>query len=71
MIAALLMLSACGDPATTPSTGGMTVGENERLEAAAERLDARAPSPAQPAAAQLEADVAAGIAREQAGAATK
>jgi hypothetical protein len=65
LIISLILLAGCGDAANAPSAGGMTVGENERLEAAAERLDARAPSPAQPNAAQLEAEVAAGIEREQ------
>jgi hypothetical protein len=60
-----LVLSACGADSHAPGAGGMTVGENARLEAAAERLENRTPSPAQPAATQLEAEVAQGIAAEQ------
>jgi hypothetical protein len=60
-----LTLAACGADGDAPGAGGMTVGENARLEAAAERLEGRTPSPAQPAAAQLEAEVTQGIAAEQ------
>ena len=65
LLPALLLTSACGSDADAPGAGGMTLGENERLEAAAERLDARAQSPAQPAAAALEAEVAGKLAAEQ------
>jgi hypothetical protein len=61
---AATMVSACGSVDDSPGPGGMTAGENERLEQAAERLDARAPSPAQQSAATLEAEVAVGISRE-------
>jgi hypothetical protein len=61
---AAMMLTACGSPDDSPGAGGMTEGENERLEEAADRLDARAPSPGQDPAAALEAEVADGIARE-------
>jgi hypothetical protein len=48
ILATLLLavsLTACGRADNDPAAGGMTVGEAERLEAAAERLDARPPSP--------------------------
>jgi hypothetical protein len=61
---AATMLAACGSADDTPGAGGMTEGENERLEQAAERLDSRAPSPAQNSAAALEAEIAEGIARD-------
>lgn len=60
-----LALAACGSNADAPGAGGMTVGENARLESAADRLENRAASPAQPAAAQLEGEVAERIAAEQ------
>jgi hypothetical protein len=63
LAAAALLTSACGTDG--PGSGGMTAGENDKIEEAAERLDARAPSPAQPMAAQLEAEVAERIESEQ------
>ncbi len=41
----MVALSACGRADSDPAAGGMTIGEAERLEAAAERLDARPQSP--------------------------
>jgi hypothetical protein len=38
-------LISCGRAENDPASGGMTVGEAQRLEAAADRLDARQPSP--------------------------
>ncbi len=58
-----LTLSGCGG-ADDPGAAGMTVGENQRLEEAARRLEARTPSPARDSAQQLEAEVDAGIAAE-------
>lgn len=66
LLLASLPLAACGADSDAPGAGGMTVGENERLEAAAERLESRAPSPAQPDAAALEAEVTERLAAEQA-----
>ena len=62
----LLLLSACGADADSPGTGGMTKGENARLEAAAERLDQRPASPAAQRSAEVEAQVRAGIEAEHA-----
>lgn len=63
LIALTLTLTGCGG-ADDPGAAGMTVGENQRLEEAAGRLEARTPSPASDSARQLEAEVDAGIAAE-------
>lgn len=52
-----LALSACGRADSDPASGGLTVGESERLEAAAERLDQREPSPARSDSVALEAEI--------------
>lgn len=57
-------LAACGRPATDPAAGGLTVGESQKLDDAARRLEARAPSPGAENAQHLEADVRAKIAAE-------
>lgn len=49
----LMSCSATNSDAT--ATGGLTAGESERLEAAADRLDAQPPSPAQEQSQALEA----------------
>lgn len=54
---AALALAACGRTDSDPASGGLTVGESERLDAAAERLDQREPSPARNDSAALEDDV--------------
>ena len=51
------MLGACGRADSDPASGGMTVGETEALERAADRLDARAQSPAAAESQALENDV--------------
>lgn len=56
-IMALHLLTACSMAEDDHAQGGLTVGENERLERAAERIDERAPSPAEASATQLESDV--------------
>jgi hypothetical protein len=66
-LCAAATIAGCGSADDAPGAGGMTEGENTRLEAAAERLDARAQSPAQDAAVALEGEVAAGISAEQSG----
>jgi hypothetical protein len=53
----LLGLTACGRADADPASGGLTVGESERLEAAAERLDQRDPSPARDDSVAFERDV--------------
>lgn len=62
---ALPLLTACSMADDDRAQGGLTVGENQRLERAAERIDQRAPSPAQASAAQLEADVRQRLADER------
>ena len=62
----LLLIAACDAGADGTATGGLTAGEAEQLEKAAERLDARAPSPADDQAAALEADVRARLDEERA-----
>ena len=57
------MLAGCSMAPDDHADGGLTVGENQRLEAAAARIDARTPSPATGEAAALEADVRARLAR--------
>lgn len=56
-IGALLLLAGCGQGDDAPGTAGLTVGENQRIDAAAARLDARAPSPATAASVQLEQQI--------------
>lgn len=50
-------LSACGRDDSDPASGGLTVGESDRLEAAAERLDQRTPSPARDDSVALEGQI--------------
>lgn len=52
-----LCLAACGRADEDPASGGLTVGESERLEAAAERLDQREASPARDDSVAFERDV--------------
>ena len=52
-----LTLTACGRADSDPASGGLTVGESDRLEAAAERLDQREPSPARDDSVALEAEI--------------
>lgn len=54
---AALSLTACGRTDSDPASGGLTVGESERLEAAAERLDQREASPARDDSAAFEDEV--------------
>ncbi len=56
-IIAALLLAACDRADSDPAAGGLTVGETETLEAAAERLDARAESPGKTDSHQLEGEV--------------
>ncbi len=53
----LAVLSACSMAPDDRADGGLTVGENDRLEAAAARIDQRTPSPARGESERLEADV--------------
>lgn len=53
----LFGLTACGRADDDPASGGLTVGESDRLEAAAERLDQREPSPARDDSVALEREV--------------
>lgn len=62
----LLLIAACDAGSDGAATGGLTAGEVEQLEKAADRLDARAPSPAADQAAALEADVRARLEEERA-----
>lgn len=56
---ATLPLAACGREDSDPAAGGLTVGESEALDRAADRLDSRTPSPARDDAAALEGEVSA------------
>ncbi len=62
----LLLIAACDAGTDGAATGGLTAGEAEQLEKAADRLDARAPSPADDRAEALEADVRARLDEERA-----
>jgi len=62
----LLALSACGREADDDASGGLTVGESDALERAADRIDARTPSPAREESRKLEADVRSRLEQEQA-----
>jgi hypothetical protein len=62
---ALHLLTACSMADDDHAQGGLTVGENQRLERAAERIDQRTASPAQAASAQFEADVRQRLADER------
>ena len=64
-VVACLLLAGCGRAASDPASGGLTVGESEKLEAAAHRLDARAAPPGRAASAELEADVSSKLAEEK------
>ncbi|QJQ31037.1 hypothetical protein GV829_01200 [Sphingomonas lacunae] len=55
--ALVLALSACGRADEDPASGGLTVGESERLEEAAERLDQREPSPARDDSVAFEREI--------------
>ena len=61
----MLLVTACDAGSDNTQTGGLTAGEAERLEKAAERIDARGPSPAAADAAALEADVRAKLDAER------
>ncbi|MEK6542523.1 MAG: hypothetical protein AABZ45_10445 [Pseudomonadota bacterium] len=52
-----LLLCACSRADSDAASGGLTVGEAETLERAAERLDERTPSPAAAESQALENDV--------------
>lgn len=52
-----LLLCACSRADSDPASGGLTVGEAETLERAAERLDERTPSPVAAESQALENDV--------------
>ena len=62
----LMMIAACDAGADGTATGGLTAGEAEQLEKAADRLDGRVPSPAADRAAALEVDVRARLDEERA-----
>lgn len=57
LLVPLIALAACGRADSDPAAGGLTVGERESLERAAERLDERPASPGEDGARALEADV--------------
>ena len=65
MVSAIGVVNACSMAPSDHADGGLTVGENDRLEAAAARIDARTPSPATAEARQTEADVRARLAQHQ------
>ncbi len=67
LVGASLLLSACGRAASDPASGGLTVGESEKLEAAAHRLDARTAPPGREASTALESDVSTKLSEEKAG----
>lgn len=54
---AALSLTACGRADDDPASGGLTVGESDRLDAAAQRLDSRDPAPGQADSAALEKEI--------------
>lgn len=53
----MIALAACGRADSDPAAGGLTVGERESLEQAADRLDSRPAGPGEESAKALEADV--------------
>lgn len=53
----LLLVTACGRADGDAAAGGLTVGESETLERAAERLEARPESPGATESRALEDDV--------------
>ena len=59
-------LTSCGRADADPAAGGMTVGEAERLEAAAERLDARPQSPVSGDSQAFEREIAERVEAEKA-----
>lgn len=59
-------LISCGRADSDPAAGGMTVGEAERLEAAAERLDARPQSPISGDSQEFERETAERVETEKA-----
>lgn len=62
-----LAIAACDSSAgDAEAPAGLTEGERNRLEAAVERLDARAPAPGANDAAALEAETRERLASEQA-----
>jgi hypothetical protein len=66
LIAASMMVAACDGATGERAPQGLSEGERDRLEAAAERLDARPAGPGAADAAALEADTRNRIATEQA-----
>jgi hypothetical protein len=65
MLVALQLLTACSMADGDHAEGGLTVGENQRLERAAERIDQRTPSPAQAGSTQFEAEIRQHLAEER------
>ncbi len=60
-----LALASCSDGSGDgAAAGGLTEGEMQQLERAAERIDAQAPSPAKAESEALEADVRAKLSEE-------
>lgn len=66
ILLSLLPLAACDAGADGTATGGLTAGEVEQLEKAADRLDARAPSPAGDQATVIETEVGTRLDEERA-----
>ncbi|MFM6854361.1 MAG: hypothetical protein ACKOUM_09815 [Sphingopyxis sp.] len=64
--ALLCLLPSCGRADDDAASGGLTVGESERLDAAAQRLDSRAEPPGRAAAQALEQETAQRLAQENA-----
>lgn len=65
LLIAVGTLAACGRAPDDADAGGLTVGEAQALERAADRLDSRAPSPGAEDAKALERDVRERLATEQ------
>ncbi len=62
-----LLTAGCGaGDDSDAATGGLTQGELQQLEKAAERIDARPPSPGADKAEALEADIRTRLADERA-----
>lgn len=65
----LLILAGC-DRNADEAAGGLSVGENQALDDAAERLEQRSPSPSAQSSEALEQDVRARVAEERANSGT-
>lgn len=66
LIATALLVAGCDAATSDDAPQGLTEGERDRLEAAAERLDSRPAGPGADGAATLEAETRERLANERA-----